>query len=281
MEKKEHQTSQNLMDEVYSLYWKQEKVHGPEEARVSLTRRFKSCLLNLEGNEWVLDLGAGRQAMERQWMRNWRNKIECNIATVDISSIRKRQLLQRSNIHHSRADGARLPYKDGSFSAAISSMGLELMPTEAIPELARVLKPGGKAFINVLHPSISTGKAVSLSECHKRKGKTDNKYDKFWEYYAREDNVFGKGKNNIQKVLEEFGFGIDRIETVSSYLTAWIEIDITRNEISYGQNTKEFIDGIAEIDTLELNMPFYLLNKAEEIAIYEERKRDFWDNMNA
>lgn len=274
-------TGEQLVTDVYSRYWRQEKVHGPDEARTSLTRRLKPELLKLGPKDLVLDLGAGRQAMERQIMRNWRKFLQCGFVTFDIAQLKKSQLLDRDNVSAVRGSGALLPFKDGSFSVAFSSMGLELMPTEAIPEVSRVLKPGGKAHLNVLHPSVSSWKRDDLLKPNQRTRKNDQSYADFWSHYAREDNVFGKGEQAIEGVMEEFGFALDRIETVRSYNTSWIEIDATRNEIPYGNSVSGFVDGIEAIDALQINEPFFLLRGAEEVAMQYEKRQNFMDNMNA
>ncbi len=270
-----------MVTTVYSNYWQREKVHGPDEARTSLARRVRPVLTALETTDFVLDLGAGRQAMERQIMRNWRKQIDCNFVTFDIAELKASQLLRRSSVMPIRGSGAHLPFRNGVFSAAISSMGLELMPTEAIPELARVLKSGASAHLNVLHPSISSWKRDDLLKPTQYARKNDKMYSDFWGHYARENNVFGKGDAIIEDVLQEFGFDIERIETVRSHNTSWIEIDATRNDILYGGGVSEFVSNIDGIDALQVNEPFFLLGEALSIAERENRRLDGIDNMNA
>lgn len=236
---KNEKPSQQLMNEVYGVYWKTEKTHGPAHARNSLSKRAMADLLNLEPTEWVLDLGAGRQALERQWS-NWQQNIQAQVATVDIAEIKRRQLLKGTSakIHHVRGDGAQLPYQDGTFSVAVSSMGLELMPNQSIAELARVVKPDGKVFLNVLDPSVSARKRDLVAEPrrNRRTSESDKRAQEFWNYYARGENVFNKGEDAIRQVMGEFGLGIDRIETIETHGTAWIEIDATRNPIPFEHN---------------------------------------------
>lgn len=274
-------SSEQLVNEVYSRYWQHEKVHGPDRARTSLARRVKPELMSLGANDFVLDLGAGRQAMERQIMRNWRKMLACNFVTFDIAQIKASQLLKRSNVVPVRGSGAYLPFKDGVFSTAMSSMGLELMPTEAISELARVLKPEAKAFLNVLHPSVSSWKRDDLLKPTQHAGKNDKMYTDFWSHYARENNVFGKGEASIEDVMQEFGFEVNRIETVRSHNTSWIEIDATRNDVLYGGKMRDFANNIDEIDALRVNEPLFLLGEAMNVAEREERRLDGIDNMNA
>lgn len=277
---KEH-TGEQLVTNVYSRYWQREKVHGPDEARTSLARRMRPEVIKLGPEDYVLDLGAGRQAMERQLLRNWRRQISCNFVTFDIAELRNSQLLGRSNVAPVRGSGAHLPFKDGVFSAAMSSMGLELMPTGAIPELARVLKAGASAHLNVLHPSISSWKRDDLLKPHQHLKRNDQMYRDFWSHYAREDNVFGKGDAAIEDVLEEFGFDVSRIDTVRSHNTSWIEIDAIRNGMPYGGTVSEFANTVSAIDVLQINEPFYLLTEAQNVVQRETQRHNWMDNMNA
>lgn len=52
-----------------------------------------------------------------------------------------------------QADGQALPYKDASFDAAFSMFGLFLFPdrSQGFSELARVLRPGGRAVVSSWH----------------------------------------------------------------------------------------------------------------------------------
>lgn len=275
------QAGEQLVTNVYSSYWQREKVHGPDEARTSLARRMRPEFVKLGPSDFVLDLGAGRQAMERQILRNWRKQINCTFVTFDIAEIKASQLLRRSSVMPVRGSGAHLPFRDGVFSAAMSSMGLELMPTGAIPELARVLKPGASTHLNVLHPSISSWKRDDLLKPAQHARKNDKMYADFWSHYAREDNVFGKGEANIEDVLQEFGFEVNRIDTVRSHNTSWIEIDATRNDMPYGGGVSEFVNAVTDIDTLRVNEPFFLVNEAANIVDRESRRLNGIDNMNA
>ncbi len=49
--------------------------------------------------------------------------------------------------------GLRLPFEDGSFNTILNNSGIEHIPdlNTAVAEIARVLRPGGKVFMNVLN----------------------------------------------------------------------------------------------------------------------------------
>jgi ubiquinone/menaquinone biosynthesis C-methylase UbiE len=54
--------------------------------------------------------------------------------------------------HFVCGDGERLPFRDGAFDAVISRVALPLMNLNAaIPEISRVLKPGGRVSMNLHH----------------------------------------------------------------------------------------------------------------------------------
>lgn len=259
----ENRTSQQLMSHVYDIYWRNEKTHGPADARTSLLRRARPALKELAATEWALDLGAGRQVVEKQMLSNKNHGIKANIATIDIASLTRKQLLRRNagNVHHARGDGTNLPYPDASFSVVISSMGLELMPFDAISELARVMRPDGKAFLNVLDPSVSSSKRdlVAMPKRNRRTTESDRRAQDFWDHYARPDNVFNKGEAAIRLALAEHGLNTERIETIEGRGSAWIEIEATRSRIPFIHQTLEtFVRGMETIDTLTAGQPLYL-----------------------
>lgn len=70
---------------------------------------------------------------------------------TDFSLLRQsRQLYPR--VYFVCGDGERLPFPDGVFDAVISRVALPRMNLNAaIPEISRVLKPGGRAMLNLHH----------------------------------------------------------------------------------------------------------------------------------
>jgi SAM-dependent methyltransferase len=64
-----------------------------------------------------------------------------------------------AEVHH--ADAAALPLADGAFDLAVAFMSLQDMedPAGAIRETARVLEPGGRLVMAVVHPFASAGLA--------------------------------------------------------------------------------------------------------------------------
>ena len=70
---------------------------------------------------------------------------------IDLPSLRQNQEAH-PHLHFVCGDGEHLPFCDGSFDAVISRVALPLMNLNAaIPEISRVLKPGGRASLNLHH----------------------------------------------------------------------------------------------------------------------------------
>ena len=70
---------------------------------------------------------------------------------IDLHSLEQTRK-SHPNAHFVCADGERLPFRDGVFDAVISRVALPLMNwNAAMPEISRVLKPGGRATLNLHH----------------------------------------------------------------------------------------------------------------------------------
>lgn len=69
-----------------------------------------------------------------------------------------------------RADAQKLPFRDGTFDAAISVAVLQLIPdpAAALAEIARVLKPGGRLAVMVptLRPPLGLWRALPTGGAH-------------------------------------------------------------------------------------------------------------------
>ena len=66
-----------------------------------------------------------------------------------IDEARRKATKHKDGVSFIVGDGMALPFEDGSFDAATISFGLRNMPdyAEAVREMARVLKPGGKLLV--------------------------------------------------------------------------------------------------------------------------------------
>ncbi|HKI25070.1 MAG TPA: class I SAM-dependent methyltransferase [Candidatus Sulfotelmatobacter sp.] len=68
---------------------------------------------------------------------------------IDLPSLQRSRKLY-PQVHFVCGDGERLPFRDGVFDAVISRVALPLMNLNAaIPEISRVLKPDGRATLNL------------------------------------------------------------------------------------------------------------------------------------
>lgn len=122
-----------------------------------LTVDFQS--LRLKAGDRVLDAGcgAGRHVCEAFRIKgvdvvgidlNWEDL--CKTATT-LYLIHSQNGGGEGRCLISRADVARLPFKDGTFDAVVCSEVLEHIPDsrKAVRELVRVLKPGGELVVSV------------------------------------------------------------------------------------------------------------------------------------
>lgn len=150
------------MSSFYTRFYANEKEDSPNKSRVSLRRRLNAALHNLSGTARVLDLGAGRQVFEREYIQAY-GREGLDFVSVDIACVSARNLLCKSLAPHIRASGSKLPFGDRVFDIALSSMAIDFMPPEAIEETQRVLKPGGKLLLNLHHPSLVPAKFDDIS----------------------------------------------------------------------------------------------------------------------
>jgi ubiquinone/menaquinone biosynthesis C-methylase UbiE len=77
-------------------------------------------------------------------------------ASAQMLDVARKNLSQFANVEYHLADGLRLPFADGSLDAVFANMYLHhvVEPLEAIREMARVLRPGGRLVITDMdaHP---------------------------------------------------------------------------------------------------------------------------------
>lgn len=219
----------------YSNQYENSKSDSPDRARASLLRRVHPIILGLNEDDVVLDLGAGRQILERQYLNSYCKSRhqpipQAQIITLDIAELKKKQLLARNNknIDHVRADGANLPFKDASFSLVISSMALDLMPPEAIGEVYRVLKPGCHALITLHHPALLP---ENLDQLLERSGLEVNERTvlRVWNY-LRKNGILSHEPGSITTRFADYGFNLENIVEASDSADKWWELDLIKPE---------------------------------------------------
>lgn len=116
-----------------------------------LTIRFNR--LGLQAGDLVLDAGAGFGRHAYEVARQGANVVALDYSAAEMITTRGTfgAMVEAGEIHEDRyvgtlqGDATKLPFADGVFDRVITSEVLEHIPadTEAIAELARVLKPGG------------------------------------------------------------------------------------------------------------------------------------------
>jgi len=128
-----------------------------QRAMADVTRsRAKGFVDSLKKSGWpiegmtVLDLGSGHGTLAVELAASGAivTAVEPCDAWREVAERRTAELgLQ---VQHVGADGASLPFKDGSFDAVVSLQVLEHVksPQSVIAEMARVVKPGGRFFVS-------------------------------------------------------------------------------------------------------------------------------------
>jgi len=112
----------------------------------------------------VLDVGCGLGSYSRPFAR----QTDAEVIAIDVTA----ELLQRgqsdgiANLKFAAADANALPFPDQCFDALVGNAVLHHLSLEsAVPELLRVLKPGGRfcfAEPNLLNPQVMLERSVPL-----------------------------------------------------------------------------------------------------------------------
>lgn len=210
----------------YSKFYLRDKEDSPDQSRVSLARKSKPIIVGLGAGDYVLDLGAGRQIFEREYERSY-GQPACQIVTVDIAEIRKRQLLAKfGDISHLRASGPHLPFNNESFSLVVSNMALDFMPENTIDELYRVMKPGSVGLVNMHHPDLipdDLDNKLSRSDLTERQ----RGIYEFWKY-LRENNILYSDPFEIFDKFFSHGFIVKDIDKRNDSANSWWELELVK-----------------------------------------------------
>lgn len=235
----------NHTEEIHAFYsslYKTEVEDSPDESRVSLIRRLRQQIISNSTQNLILDLGAGRQILERDYAQQTLKKeqpLNCHFFTVDLADIDERQLLAPSFLcTHFKADGSNLPFSDGKFDVAISNMALDFMGPQAVDEVHRVLVSNGHAFFNFHHPLLIPPDIDNLVAKAYRKIAHKTKYQGtiseqsirrlkvlLHHKYLKDHNILFQSTDQIVSTLSSHGFSIDRVLEASASYEKWWEVD--------------------------------------------------------
>jgi len=217
--------TQEKMSSFYTRYYVSEKQDSPNKSRVSLRGRLQRASSSHPSGALVLDMGAGRQVLEKEYAQA-HGRCDLAFISVDIASISRRHLLASTTASHVRASGAHLPFDDGVFDIAVSGMALDFMPPEAITEAYRVLVNRGGLLLNLHHPSLISEK---LDDIAKRKSLSQRTKDilAFFKY-LRDHSILLENITEIQQVFGGHGFEVERVAEASDSVDRWWEVDMRK-----------------------------------------------------
>ena len=117
-------------------------------------RRRARALLQLQGNEQVLDVGCGTGTLSREIARQLEpqnSKVVGVDAAAAMIKVARRKGASLPNLEFDAALAEQLPYADGSFDCAVSTFFFHhiefALKRQALAELRRTVKPGGRIVI--------------------------------------------------------------------------------------------------------------------------------------
>lgn len=138
------------------IYWAERTAVAVRRRQIRTRRLLEGALAGDGAGSLVLDVGCGTGSYT-EWLARWTR------ATVVASDLTP-ALLERArgslpdNVQLTGADAAQLPFADETFDAVVGNAILHHLPLErAVPEMLRVLKPGGRfcfAEPNLANPHI-------------------------------------------------------------------------------------------------------------------------------
>lgn len=119
----------------------------------------RSARIQLEGLSFegmqVLDVGCGTGALAKVAFEKGAHSVICgDISAFMLKEAKDKESSEEADYSFCQLDAEGLPYKDGSFDAAISGMTFGTLPNQklAFEELVRVVKPGGLVCIGAHGP---------------------------------------------------------------------------------------------------------------------------------
>jgi len=223
-----------------AFYRRHERHDSPEKSRTALVDRMSRWLLDVEVDfPVVLNLGAGAQMLEQQWLSFSRNEKHEKLAerlgaatlvTLDFANI-PLHLLRKTPVPHVRADSRALPFADASIDLVVSNHSVDMLRAEpgafeaAVHGIRRVLKPGGTALFNY-HPAPLYDAHVAFYQENpaKRRKRPHNA-----QYYDGERNPYYADPADIRNDLVASGLvptAVQQVMTLDS--EGWWEVSAVK-----------------------------------------------------
>jgi len=223
------ENSRQVQVKFYSDYYTRNKSDSPDASRSSLLRRASACMSELAPKDFVLELGSGRQIVTREYLRDRNTQPSFTIVTLDIANLARKQLLAKDSagVTHIRADGGRLPFNATSFGLVISSMALDFMGVEAIPEVYRVLKPGGRAEINLHHPNLIPEDLDQLL-ARRQIPKAERTVLEYWAY-LREKGILTNDSHILRERFIQYGLYVEKLIESHDNHDTWWEVSLKKD----------------------------------------------------
>ena len=133
------------------------------------TSRFGSALarkLAVVPGERVLDIAAGTGALALELARQGADGLAIDHSDAMTERIRERAASGGTRVRAETMDGQQLALPDASFDAGISVFGMMMFPDHeaGLRELARILRPGGRAGVAVWRRAEGAGPALLLHD---------------------------------------------------------------------------------------------------------------------
>jgi SAM-dependent methyltransferase len=210
---------QHSLQDYYSRVYLSQKHDSPDKSRVLMARIMFDILRKGIPINKVLDIGSGRQALEKQlYARGIEGKEildQFEFHTCDLATLRRKQLLkgQTRNFSHYRSSGACLPFKDDCFGLVVSNLAADFMPRQVFGEIYRVLAPKGTAVFTFHHPDILP--------------RTDGEVANLWRYLRDFQPPFANEAEIIDP-LQEVGFKTPQINLRSDANDKWWEVIVEK-----------------------------------------------------
>lgn len=199
----------------------------PEGSNSSLLRKGQQMMETLPDGSHILDLGSGNfyfaRLLQAHYKLHHAPPPHVRIISVDYARLVKPPHLKTSAV---RADGAKLPFKDSVFEAVVSNLAMDYMGENAIADLLRVLKPGAKAFINLMQEGMlpSTLSRINLSELTIRQRDT---YDAC--KYLADNRLLYNTAYPLQQKYESHGFKVHSLAMGDSQTKdKWWELEVQK-----------------------------------------------------